>query len=110
MLPSPPAVAASRICPSVTSARSKPSSARGSPGASEPCGAACGDAGIAPRPGVRGRPQVGEIAREQAWLARCSPGNAQEGHHMASLETKPTGSGKEIALLVSVLMLVGAAT
>jgi len=29
---------------------------------------------------------------------------------MASLETKPTGSGKEIALLVSVLMLVGAAT
>jgi outer membrane protein OmpA-like peptidoglycan-associated protein len=29
---------------------------------------------------------------------------------MASLETKPTGSGKEIALLVSVLLLVGAAT
>jgi len=29
---------------------------------------------------------------------------------MASLETKPTGSGKEIALLVSVLMLVAAAT
>jgi len=29
---------------------------------------------------------------------------------MASLETKPTGSGKEIALLVSVLLLVAAAT